>query len=224
MANPQTARPSAELTLTAFVSLDGVTQAPGGPEEDTRGGFRHGGWVIPHFDEDLGNEINGIFAKASGFVLGRRTYDIFATHWPHVTDPSDPVAAKLNSLPKFVASRTTSRFAWKTTAGLRNVVDEVRALKARFSGELQLHGSMDLAQTLIENDLIDEYRLAVFPVVLGSGQRLFNNKSVPSELQLVRSRTTSKGVVFSIYRPAGALKTGNVLLSKEEGTYRMETN
>ncbi len=121
--------------------------------------------------------------------------------------PADIVAAKLNTLPKFVASRTASEFSWKGTTGLRNVVDEVKALKARFTGELQVHGSMDLAQTLIENDLIDEYRLIVFPVLLGSGQRLFN-KSVPSEMELVRSRTTSKGVVFNVYRPAGKLKMG----------------
>lgn len=213
---------NAILTLTTFISLDGVTQAPGGPEEDTRGGFRHGGWVIPHFDEDLGQEISAIFLNASGFLLGRRTYDIFAGHWPHVTDPNDLVAAKLNSLPKFVASRAKREFPWKASTQLSNVVEDVKALKARLTGELQVHGSVDLAQTLIENDLIDEYRLVVFPVLLGSGQRLFNNKSIPSEMQLVRSRTTSKGVVFNVYRPAGKLKTGNVVLEKSEGTYRME--
>jgi dihydrofolate reductase len=210
----------AEITLFTFMSLDGVTQAPGGPAEDTTGGFRLGGWVIPHFDEVLGGVVNEIFTKTGAFLLGRRTYDIFAGHWPHVTDPNDFVAKQLNTLPKFVASRSTSRFAWKGTTAIRNVVEEVTALKTQVSGELQVHGSGNLAQTLIEHDLIDEYRLAIFPVLLGSGRRLFNNNVVPSDMKLVDSRTTSTGVVYSTYRRGGKLKTGNVILNAD-GTYTM---
>jgi dihydrofolate reductase len=210
----------ATLSLTAFVTLDGVTQAPGGPTEDTTDGFRHGGWVVPHFDDVLGATIDEIFAKAGAFLLGRRTYDIFAGHWPKVTDPGDRIAAALNALPKHVASRTQTQFAWKGTSPVRDVVREVAALKRSVAGELQLHGSSDLAQTLIANDLVDEYRLIVFPVVLGSGRRLFGRGTVPAALQLVKSSTTPKGVVIGFYRRAGRLATGDVTL-KDDGTYEM---
>jgi dihydrofolate reductase len=217
-ANP---KQTAQLTLTEFLSLDGVSQAPGGPTEDTTGDFRHGGWVIPLFDEQLGAKIGEAFAKATGFLLGRRTYDIFASHWPKVTDPSDFIAKQLNALPKFVASRSTRKFDWKNTTAIRDVVAEVTALKSSFSGEIQVHGSSDLAQTLIAHDLIDEYRLLIFPVILGSGRRLFNQKPMPSSLTLTSSTTTSKSVQFNVYRRAGALETGNVIL-KNDGTYTME--
>ena len=212
--------PAAEITLFTFMSLDGVTQAPGGPEEDTTGGFRLGGWVVPHFDDDMGGIVTEVFSKTGAFLLGRRTYDIFAAHWPHITDPNDFIAKQLNTLPRFVASRSTNRFAWKGTTGIRNAAEDLAALKTKVSGELQLHGSGNLAQTLIEHNLIDEYRLAVFPVLLGSGHRLFNSNVVPADMQLVSSRTTSKGVVFSTYRRGGKLKTGNVILN-EDGTYTM---
>ncbi len=219
MTATSTPAAGAPVVLTEFLSLDGVSQAPGGPNEDTTDGFRLGGWVVPHFDDDLGAEIGTIFGKAGGFLLGRRTYDIFASHWPHITDPNDFVARQLNSLPKFVASRSTTRFAWQGTTGLRDVVAELAAVSKRVSGELQVHGSGDLAQTLIQHDLIDEYRLAVFPVLLGSGRRLFNT-AIPCDLQLVSSRTTSKGVVYSVYRRGGHLKTGDVVLNPD-GTYKM---
>lgn len=223
MTNPTTAKPPAEITLMLFVSLDGVAQAPGGPEEDTTGGFRHGGWVVPHFDEDLGSEIDTVFSKAHAFLLGRRTYEIFASHWPHVTDPADLVAKKLNTLPKYVASRSVRDFEWQGTKSIRDPALEVKALKSQLSGELQIQGSIDLCQTLIEHDLIDEYRLAIFPVLLGSGRRLFNHFRIPSDLTLVRSRVTSKGVVFNVYRRAGKLSTGNVILNAD-GTYTMQAN
>jgi len=210
----------AELTLTSFLTLDGVTQAPGGPDEDTSGGFVHGGWVVPHFDADMGATIDGIFAQAGAFLLGRRTYDIFASHWPKVTDPADPVAAKLNALPKHVASRTRSTFAWRGTTHVRDVVAEVGALQRTLRGELQVHGSSDLAQTLMAHDLIDEYRLFVFPVLLGSGRRLFAQGVVPSTLTLVSSQPTGTGVVYSVYRRRGALATGNVVL-RDDGTYQL---
>ncbi len=202
----------AELTITAFLSLDGVMQAPGGPNEDESGDFRHGGWVFPHFDEETGKEIVEIFSKADAFLLGRGTYDIFAAYWPRVTDPNDPVARALNSLPKFVASRSRTEFPWNNSSPVQDVVREAADLKKRFAREVQVHGSAGLAQTLIGNDLIDKYRLLVFPVVLGSGKRLFGSGAVPRTLKLVRSRTTGTGVIISIYRPAGALKTGSFAL------------
>lgn len=214
---------TAQLSLTEFISLDGVSQAPGGPAEDTTGDFKHGGWVVPHFSDELGGTMAGIISKAGAFILGRRTYDIFASHWPHITDPTDAIAKALNTLPKFVASRSVSKFSWQGTTGIRNVAQEVATLKTKLSGDLQVHGSADLAQTLIEHDLIDEYRLFTFPVVLGSGRRLFNRHAVPATMKLVTSRTFPNGVVQNVYRRAGALTTGNVIL-QDDGTYRMVSN
>ena len=202
----------AELTLTTFLSLDGVMQAPGGPGEDESGGFPHGGWVFPHVDPVFGETIMGIFANADAFLLGRGTYDIFAAHWPRVTDAGDPVAGALNTLPKHVASRTRTRLDWNASHHVADVVAAVPALKARYPRELQVHGSWGLAQTLIAHDLIDEYRLLVFPVVLGTGKRLFGSGAVPAMLKLVNSRTTSTGTVISVYRRAGSLKTGSFAL------------
>jgi len=202
----------AELTLTTFLTLDGVMQAPGGPSEDPSGGFPHGGWLVPHADDDMGTTMIEIFSKADAFLLGRTTYDIFSAYWPRVTDPGDPIASKLNSLPKFVASRTRTAFSWSGTTHVRDVVKEVIGLKQRFSREVQVHGSCGLAQTLIEQDLIDEYRLLTFPVILGTGKRLFGAGAVPVTLTLVRSHTTSKGAVISVYRRAGSLKTGSFAL------------
>ena len=198
----------AELTITTFLTLDGVMQAPGGPDEDRRGGFRYGGWLVPHADEGMGTAITEIFSKADAFLLGRRTYDIFADYWPKVTDPKDPVATALNSLPKFVASHSRSAFDWEGTSLIRDARHEVPRLKERFPREIQVHGSCGLAQTLIEADLIDEYRIFTFPVLLGSGKRLFGSGTVPVTLKLVDSRTTEKGTVISVYRRAGKLETG----------------
>jgi len=199
-----------ELTLTTFLTLDGVMQSPGGATEDPSGGFTYGGWLVPHVDEDFGTAITGIFARADAFLLGRTTYDLFESYWPKMTDPADPVASKLNGLPKFVASRTRTVFGWSGTSHVRDAVAEVPGLKARFSGEVQVHGSCGLAQTLIENDLIDEYHLLVFPAVIGTGKRLFGAGAVPASLALVSSHATSTGVVISVYRRAGSLKTGTV--------------
>lgn len=199
----------AELTITTFLSLDGVMQAPGHPKEDTSGNFSHGGWVFPLADADMGKTMVEIFSKADAFLLGRTTYDIFAAYWPKVTDPKDQIAAKLNALPKFVASRTRETFDWQTTTHIKDVVKEMAALKARFAREVQVHGSSGLAQTLIRHDLIDEYRLLTFPVVLGSGKRLFGTGAVPASLKLVSCSTTGKGVIVAVYRRAGKLQTGS---------------
>ncbi len=202
----------AELTLITFLSLDGVMQAPGAPQEDPSGGFAHGGWVFPLADPVMGEAITGIFAKADAFLLGRGTYDIFAAHWPRVTDPHDPVATALNRLPKHVASRTRDRFDWNASTRVKDVVAEVPALQARYARELQVHGSAGLCQTLIRHDLVDEYRLMVFPVVIGTGKRLFGSGAVPASLSLVSSRSTGTGALVNVYRRAGALRTGSFAL------------
>ncbi len=192
-----------KLTITTFLSLDGVTQAPGGPQEDPSGGFSHGGWVFPYMDEEGGRYMGEVFDKAEAFLLGRLTYQIFAAYWPKVTDPADPIASALNRLPKYVASKSLNEADWANSSIVRDAADEVGALKERIKGELQVHGSAGLAQTLIAKDLIDEYRLLCFPVALGAGKRLFGAGTIPAAFRLVESRTTAKGVIMSRYERAG---------------------
>jgi len=199
------------LTLTMFMTLDGVVQAPGGPDEDTSGGFEHGGWLVPYFDEDLGRAMDAFFEDVDAFLLGRRTYEIFAASWPKMNDPNDPVATKLNTLPKYVASRTLERLEWENSQVLEgDVATAVAELKRRPGRELQVHGSGDLAQTLMQHDLVDEYRLLTFPVVLGTGKRLFARGAKPLALNRVDSRTTSSGVSIDVYTPTGAPEYGAV--------------
>jgi dihydrofolate reductase len=201
-----------KLTLTTFLTLDGVMQAPGGPPEDTHGGFTHGGWLVPYFDPELGKFMSAVIERAAAFLLGRGTYQIFAGHWPRVTDPQDRIASRLNQLPKHVASKTLAEVEWHNSSLVRDVVPEVTALKGRYQGELQVHGSAGLAQTLLEHDLVDEYHLIFFPILLGSGKRLFGSGTVPAALELQSSRTTDKGVVISSYRRAGRPNYGSFML------------
>ena len=202
----------ARLTLTSFLTLDGVMQAPGGPDEDRSGNFEHGGWLVPHFDADMGVIMVDIFSRVSAFLLGRGTYDIFAAHWPKVTDPGDPIATKLNALPKHVVSKSQSNFEWNNSHHVADLLADLEALKNQYEGELQVHGSHGLAQTLIEHNLIDEYRLFVFPVALGSGKRLFGSLSRPAGFELVGARSLSKGATYNVYRPTGEFKTGSFQL------------
>jgi len=182
------------VTMTTFLSLDGVMQSPGGPTEDSTDGFRHGGWLVPFADEIMGQAMTEIFLKAGAFLLGRRTYEIFAGHWPRVTDPADVIATKLNTLPKYVASSTLREPKWANTSVLgKDLKENLAALKSKHQGEIQVHGSCGLAQTLIQQDLIDEYRLLIFPVVLGSGRKLFGAGLKPMPMSLVESRRTSTG-------------------------------
>jgi dihydrofolate reductase len=199
-----------KLTLTQFMTLDGVVQSPGGPDEDPSGGFTKGGWLPPFADSPLFGEVmSNRFAKVGGFVLGRKTYEIFAAWWPNVGD-DDPTAAKLNHLPKYVASTTLGSAEWDRTTILDgDVVEAVTELKGEDGDELQIHGSGRLAQTLMRHDLIDVYELLIFPVVLGEGNRLFET-GIDRSMRLADSRATDSGLVVLTYEPAGELTFGSV--------------
>ena len=197
-----------KLTVTTFITLDGIGQAPGGPQEDTSGGFEHGGWMMPFVDEDFGRAMSGWFEHADAFLLGRKTYEIFASYWPQVTAEDDIVATKLNSLPKYVATRTLDAADWANTKLLKgDVAAEVAKLKTEPGRELQVHGSLNLTQTLVTAELVDEFHVLVFPLVLGGGKRLFDD-IVPTGLELVESQTTSAGAMLQTYRPTGRPEYG----------------
>ena len=203
------------LTLHTFLTLDGVMQAPGGPDEDRDGGFPYGGWSFLYGDQDFGVAMTGWFEHASAFLLGRKTYQIFSGHWPRVTDPADPIASKLNALPKYVASTTLASADWPNSVLLSgDVAAETAKLKEQPGNELQVHGSGGLAHTLIEHDLIDEYRLLIFPVHLGSGKKLFRDGAAAAALRLTGATTTSTGVIIATYEPAGPVRHGSYALDQ----------
>ena len=193
-----------KLTVSEFVSLDGVMQAPGGADEDTEGGFRHGGWQMGYFDDVAGERIGASMAQTGAFLLGRRTYEIFAAFWPSAPD-DDPFAATMNGLPKYVASTTLEEpLEWNNSRLIKgDIAEQIAKLKAQPGKDLQVIGSSDLVQTLMEHDLVDEYRLMINPIVLGSGRRLFKDGSAKTALRLVDSKTTSTGVVILTYQAAG---------------------
>lgn len=202
-----------KLAVTTFVSLDGVMQAPGGPEEDTSGGFGSGGWLVPYFDDVLGAQMDEWFAPAQDFLLGRGTYEIFAAHWPRVPTEGDPIARALNTKTKHVASRTLTSLDWDTARLIEgDVPAAVRALKEGDGGELQVHGSAGLIQTLLREDLVDELRLIVFPVVVGEGKRLFGGGAQPGAWRLTHSATSPGGALITAYERAGVLRAGSFLL------------
>jgi dihydrofolate reductase len=211
-----------KLTLYAFISLDGVVQAPGGPDEDREGGFEHGGWMVPYVDDDAMRLVIDWVQEADAFLLGRKTYEIFAAHWPRVTDPEDVIAERLNSRPKYVASRTLDHVDWQGSSLIEgDVVAEVAKLKRMPGRELQVHGSGNLAQTLIANNLVDHYRFYVFPVVLRTGKRLFPEGGPPAALKLVGTQTTAQGAIVCDYEPAGAIRTGT--FEVEDNTERVRS-
>jgi dihydrofolate reductase len=199
------------LVVTQFLTLDGVVQAPGGPEEDLSGGFTHGGWLVPHADEVFMDQMVEWFATAQDFLLGRSTYELFAAWWPKAPTEDDPIARALNALPKHVASRTLKSVDWDGARLIEgDVVDAVRALTAEDGGELQVHGSAGLTQTLLAHDLVDELRVILFPVVLGGGKRLFAEGAVPRTWRLTASRATTTGALIATYQWGGAVDTGTM--------------
>jgi dihydrofolate reductase len=193
----------AKLSMTIFMTLDGVTQAPGAPQEDTSGGFTHGGWFMVGSDPEFGQFIVGVIGRAQAFLLGRKTYDIFSNYWPKVTDPNHPIAGPLNRLPKYVASKTLQKVDWAGSSLIRNVESDVAHLKQELSGEIQVHGSGNLARSMLAADLVDEMNIVLAPVVLGSGKRLFEPGSVPAAFKLLSSHSTGAGRVISTYERAG---------------------
>lgn len=199
-----------KLVVGEFISLDGVVQAPGAPDEDRDGGFAHGGWTVPLFDEELGEIMTELVTRAGGLLLGRKTYEGFAASWPLVTD-DDPIAATLNRIPKYVASRTLTTLDWNNSTLLTgDAAKAVADIKQEPGGELQVAGSADFLQTLIRHDLVDRYQLIVFPVLVGSGKRLFGEGTRPANLRLVDSKTISTGVTVQTYERAGELTYGAV--------------
>lgn len=201
-----------KLTLTTFLTLDGVMQAPGGPDEDRSGGFDYGGWLVPFADEGMGEFMTEVFDRAGAFLLGRRTYEIFAGYWPRQTDPADPIASRLNGLPKYVASTTLKEPAWAGTTVIdgEQLQSEVVRAKDATEGELQVHGSGALAQWLLARDLVDELNLLVYPVFLGTGRRLFPTGGLPTACGVTQSRTTSSGTSIHTYRPTGRAAFGTM--------------
>jgi dihydrofolate reductase len=205
-----------KLVVGTFLSLDGVMQAPGGPDEDRDGGFEHGGWLVPYFDETMGKVMDEWVDRAGGFLLGRRTYEIFAASWPKSTDPDDRVAAALNQRPKYVASRTLDKVDWHNSTLLKgDVVEEVRKLKAQQGNEIQVHGSSDLLQTLLEHNLVDTLRIWQLPVVIGTGKRLFGAGAIPGAFKLVETQVSTTGAVHHVYERAGDLRYGSVEVGQE---------
>ena len=209
-----------KLIVLTFMTLDGVMQAPGGPGEDDSGGFKYGGWSVPYFDEFLGNIMSEQMGHPLDLILGRRTYDIFAAHWPRVGD-DDPGARVINRARKYVVSHRPVSLEWKTTIPIDgDVAGKIKHLKTEDGPEIQVHGSGNLIQTLLKNDLVDELWLKTFPVVLGSGKRLFAEGTMPTGFSVKESRTSPGGVVVSTYARAGEVKLGSFELtgSSEEAT------
>jgi dihydrofolate reductase len=205
-----------KLVVGTFLTLDGVMQAPGGPNEDREGDFEHGGWLVPYFDEKFGEIMTDWTTRAGAFLLGRKTYEIFAGSWPNATDPADAAAAALNTRPKYVASRTLKSLDWNHSFLIQgDVAKEVAKLKAEEGGEIQVHGSGDLLQTLLRRDLVDTLRIWQFPVVIGSGKRLFGEGTIPLSFRLVDTQLSGSGAVLSVYERAGNLKYGEVEVGQE---------
>ena len=195
-----------KLTTITHVSVDGVMQGLGGPDEDRRGGFERGGWALPLFenDDEGATFVNQVFQRADAFLFGRRTYEIFAPYWGGTADPGHPIAAALNARPKYVASTTLTDPQWADTSVLSgDVAAAIRDLKAKPAGELQVHGSGNLIRWLLDKQLVDEITLLTYPLVIGQGTRLFPDNGPDAALDLVDSRSTPSGVTIQVYRPTG---------------------
>ena len=200
-----------KLIVLSFITLDGVMQAPGGPGEDDSGGFKYGGWSVGYFDDFLGNVMTEQMGHPFDLLLGRKTYDIFAGYWPQVKDET---GAGINRAKKYVVSHRPVNLDWKTTVPINgDVAGKIKQLKKDDGPEIQVHGSGNLIQTLLKNDLVDEFWLKTFPVALGSGKRLFAEGTMPAGFTLKESRTSPTGVIVSSYAPAGDVKLGSFELT-----------
>jgi dihydrofolate reductase len=194
----------------AFVSMDGVMQAPGGPEEDPIGGFAFGGWVVPYVDEAFGQEVDKLFGQPFDLLIGRKTYEIFAAYWPYMEGGEDASIAKLfNRVTKYVATRSKMELTWKDSVALHDAAADVARLKREDGPALVTQGSTDLIQTLLSNDLIDEIRTFTFPIVLGKGKKLFGKGTKPAAFKLADNRMSTSGITISRYERAGAVATGD---------------
>ena len=198
-----------QLIVQSFVTLDGVMQAPGGPEEDDSGGFTHGGWSVNYWDDQMGQVMEEATGRPFAMVLGRRTFDIMSAYWP--TAPEEAGGKVFNEATKYVASRSRPNLeAWSNSVQIEgDAADGLAALKQEDGPELQVHGSANLIQTLLRHNLVDQYRLWVFPVVIGSGKRLFADGTVPQGLRLADSKVSSTGVVMGTWQPAGEIVPGS---------------
>lgn len=204
-----------KLVTNTFLSVDGIMQSPGGPSEDPSDGFDYGGWLPPYVDETFGDVVLDVHLRADAVLFGRKSYEILAAHWPRVSN-DDSMAAKLNSVPKYVASTTLADVEWNNATLLTgDVVEAVTELKGRPGGDILLIGSGNLAQTLLRHDLIDVFNLVVFPVLLGRGKRLFGDGTVPAGLTLTQNRTSATGVAFHTYERAGDVPRGSFLLEDQ---------
>jgi dihydrofolate reductase len=195
------------VIVPTFVTLDGVMQAPGGPDEDRDGGFEHGGWSAGYWNDELGELMGQSMSDPFDLLLGRRTYEIFAAHWPNTDEPP---AELFNSITKYVATTTLDELDWVNSKRIEgDVAEGVRALKAEDGPDLQVHGSATLIQTLLEHGLVDEFQLKIYPLVLGTGKRLFDDGTVPAGFEVTDSRVLSNGVIFSTYRTGAEIAYGS---------------
>jgi dihydrofolate reductase len=193
-----------KIIVLSFISLDGVMQAPGGPDEDTSSGFKYGGWVFPYFDEFSGKVMDEQLGKRSDLLLGRKTYEIFAGYWPE----HEQGWPGINSVTKYVASTTMTSHSWNKSVFLRDI-ESIRKIKNSNGTDLQVHGSANLIQTLLQNDLIDELWLKTFPLLLGRGKRLFDDGTIPAAFTLTEYKVSPKGVIIATYKRDGEVKTGS---------------
>ncbi len=195
-----------KLVVLSFITLDGVMQAPGGPEEDTSGGFKHGGWTVPYFNEFLGNIMGEQMKGRADLLLGRKTYEIFASYWPEHAEGWPGI----NEVTKYIASHEPMELTWENSIQLKDdVVEEIKKLKEQGGPDLQVHGSGNFIQTLLSNDLVDELWLKIFPITLGKGKHLFADGSIPAAFKLSESQVSPSGVIVANYKRAGEVKTGS---------------
>ena len=195
-----------KIIVLTFITLDGVMQAPGGPGEDDSGGFTYGGWTVPYFDEFLGKIMTEQMGKTFDLLLGRKTFEIFASYWPQHEDEGPGI----NNATKYVASNTLTKHEWKKSVFLKgNIAEEIQKLKQQNGPDLQVHGSGKLIQTLMQHDLVDEFWLKIFPVTIGMGKRLFDNGTIPASYTVVESKTSPTGVIIANLKRVGEVKTGS---------------